>query len=287
MKVLVWGGCGFLGSNVAQAFAGRGHEVIIADFRHPSNEIDNLAFFEADITDPEKAIELTSGAEIVINCAGIADIAEADADPLDSARANIIGNINLLNAASQCGVSCFVFASTLYVYSSAGGFYRCSKQAAESYIEEFNRQRGLNYLILRFGTVYGPGSSPNNSIYRLVQSALRYKKINYWGDPNSLREYIHINDASDACAQLVESGRVNQSVILSGMQAFRVADIIEMIEEMLGYKLEIKYEYSSDSGHYNKTPYSYSPKLAKKYIPENQVDLGQGLLSVIEEISTH
>ena len=66
----------------------------------------------------------------------------------------------------------YIYASTVYVYSRDGGFYRCSKQAAEHYVEEYQRSYGLDYTILRYGSLYGPRSDHRNGLYRIVKNAL-------------------------------------------------------------------------------------------------------------------
>ena len=63
-----------------------------------------------------------------------------------------------------------MFASTIYVYSLDGNFYRCSKQAAESFIEEYNRLFNLDYTILRYGSIYGPRSDNRNGLYKIIKS---------------------------------------------------------------------------------------------------------------------
>ena len=82
-----------------------------------------------------KAVE---GKQIVFNFAGIADIGEANVRPVDTVRYNILGNINILEACLNKSVKRYIFASTVYVYSKSGGFYRCSKQACEAYIENLS-----------------------------------------------------------------------------------------------------------------------------------------------------
>src|SRR5690625_6572915 len=83
-----------------------------------------------------------------------------------------MGTVQLLNSAVRNNIERLVFASTVYVYSREGGFYRCSKQACENYIEEFRCMYGLNYTILRYGSLYGPRADESNGIYRLLKEAL-------------------------------------------------------------------------------------------------------------------
>ena len=284
MKITVWGGAGFLGSHIADTLTKEGHSVTVADKIVSPWLSEKQKMFQGDILDIDAVSQSVRGANIVFNCSGIADIHQADQNPFKSAEVNILGNLNLLSACANHAVRRYVFASSLYVYSTSGGFYRCSKQACESYIEEFNLQRGLNYTILRFGSLYGPRSDNNNAIYRFINSAIKEKEIKYWGKPDALRDYVHIYDAAQVCGEIIGDKFQNENIIISGTQTYQVENVLKMIAEILGNKIEIKFDEKSDSGHYEKTPYSFTPRLAKKYVPNTQIDFGQGLLEMIELI---
>ena len=128
----------------------------------------------------------------VYNFAGIADLDYGASQPIKSVEQNILATVNMLNLCRKYKIKRFVYASTIYVYSSKGGFYRCSKQAAENYIEEFNKKFKINYTILRYGSLYGPGASPNNGLSKIILNSIKRKKIIYEGGPNTIREYIHV-----------------------------------------------------------------------------------------------
>ena len=177
-----------------------------------------------------------------------------------------------------------MFASTIYVYSQDGNFYRCSKQAAESFIEEYNRLFKLDYTILRYGSIYGPRSDNRNGLYKIIKAAIDKNEIIYEGDKEARREYIHVEDAADASVEMLEKKFRNQNIILTGQQSLKVYDVMKMLSEILGIEKSLKFKDKKDSGHYSRTPYSYQPRLAKKYTPNVHFDLGQGLLQLIESI---
>lgn len=282
MKITVWGGAGFVGSHVGDALSRAGHEVTIADIK-PSDWLrSDQHGIQADILDREAVFESLQDAEVVFNFSGVSDIADADRNPSHTASVNILGNLNLLEGCAEKGVRRYIFASSLYVYSVYGGFYRCSKQACENYVEEFHRQRDLEFTILRFGSLYGPRSGRNNAIHRFVESGLRDNRIDYWGRPDALRDYIHVYDAARVCREILESEFANERLTVSGSQTMEVAEVLKMIGEVLGKELTLTFHSESDSGHYEKTPYSFTPRLARKYTPRTQIDLGQGLLEMIE-----
>jgi UDP-glucose 4-epimerase len=178
----------------------------------------------------------------------------------------------------------FVYASTVYVYSREGGFYRCSKQSSEHYVEEYQRVFGLNYTILRYGSLYGPRADHSNGLYRIVKNALDTGVLHYQGSRDSLREYIHVEDAALASVAALGEDFQNQSIILTGQEPMRVQDMLEMLAEILGLTNAIEFVSGEHLCHYVRTPYAYQPKFGRKYIPSMHVDLGQGLLEMIDNV---
>src|SRR5438067_12547352 len=102
----------------------------------------------------------------------------------------MLATVITLEASRQGGIKRYVYASSIYVYSESGGFYRCSKHAAELYIEEYQRLYHLDYTILRYGTIYGPRADDNNSIRRYLTQALRERQITLSGTGEEVREYM-------------------------------------------------------------------------------------------------
>ncbi len=199
---------------------------------------------------------------------------------------NILGNFNVLEACRIHKVKRFIYASTIYVHSREGGFYRCSKQSSEAYIEEFKRVYGLDYTVLRYGSLYGPRADETNGLYRIVKSALENGVVGYEGDINAMREYIHVEDAARASVEVLCDKFVNESIVLTGQEPMKVIDMLKILSEILGLSAEsVRFVDDKYAGHYVRTPYAYQPKLGRKYIPPMHVDLGQGLLQVINEIN--
>ncbi|HDT12130.1 MAG TPA: SDR family oxidoreductase, partial [Candidatus Marinimicrobia bacterium] len=216
--------------------------------------------------------------------AGISDIGEANGRPLDTIKYNILGNTIILEACRIQSVNRYVFASSVYVYSKSGGFYRSSKQACEQYIENYYEVYGLEYTILRYGSLYGPRADSRNAIFRFVREALQKGSITYYGTPDSLREYIHVEDAALSSVEILKPEYANQNIVLTGNQPMTVGNLFSMIAEMLGKKIRFIYENDLSSTHYTITPYSFSPRMGKKMVAPVQFDLGQGLLRIIEDV---
>jgi len=284
VNVTVFGGAGFLGSHVCDKLTEAGHQVTIVDLTPSPWLKKGQNMRQGNLLDEAAVAEAVAGADAVFNYAGIADIGEANRRPVETARVNVLGNVILLEACRLAGVKRYVFASSLYVYGASGGFYRCSKQSCELYIENYQAMHGLNYTILRYGSLYGPRADRRNAIYRFVAEALETGGIAYYGAHTALREYVHVEDAADCTLEILRPEFENQNVVISGNQPMRVGDLFTMIGEMLGKELRIAYQEDPDSGHYQITPYAFMPRLAKKLTPNLTTDLGQGILRVMEEI---
>jgi UDP-glucose 4-epimerase len=287
MNVAVFGGSGFLGSHVADALSAAGHVVRIFDIR-PSEYIKpGQEMIVGDILDPELVRTSVEGMDIIYNFAGITDIDEAASKPVETVKYNILGNALLLEAAVREKVKRFIYASTLYVYSDSGSFYKCSKLACENYIETYQKQYGLDYTILRYGTIYGIRADIKNSVCRFLTQAMTEGKITYAGNGNEIREYINVFDAAAASVDILSSEFANEHVIFSGHYPLRVRDLFIMIKEIL--KKDIKTEYVAPTSedpmvHYMITPYTFTPKVGKKYVKHLYTDMGQGLLLCMQEI---
>lgn len=283
-RVCVIGGSGFLGSHVADALSESGHQVLVYDRKASPWLRDDQTMVTGDLLDIERLESAIAGCEIVYNFAALADLNEALDKPLDTVRINVLGNVHVLEACRTQGVKRFLYASTVYVYSREGSFYRCSKQSAEHYVEEYQAAYGLDYTVLRYGSLYGPRSDRQNGLWRIVNEALETGKIRYAGSPEAMREYIHVEDAARASVAALGEEFRNQHVVLTGQEPMRVMDLLKMLAEILGIPQAVEFEETDYAGHYIRTPYAYQPKLGRKYVPPMHVDLGQGLLQLIGEI---
>ena len=285
MKTVILGGSGFLGSHVADNLTLAGHDVIIYDQVQSPWLKDDQTMLVGDLMDSNAISETIQDSDVVYNFAAIADLDEALNKPIDTVKVNILGNVQVLEACRVAEIKRYVYASTVYVYSRDGGFYRCSKQAAEHYVEEYQRSYKLDYTILRYGSLYGPRSDYRNGLFRIVKNALETGNISYEGSPEAIREYIHVEDAARASVDALKDEFRNQHVILSGHQPLRVLDLLKILAEILGKEdSSINFVQAEHTGHYVRTPYAYLPKIGRKYTSTLHVDLGQGLLQLIDEI---
>ena len=286
-KIIVFGGAGFLGGHIADFLTKNNYHVTIFD-RNPSTYLlPEQKFIQGDITDLQQVKNAMQGHDIVYNYAGVADIDEAADRPLETINTNIMGNTNILEACRQFNIERYIFASTIYVYSKLGSFYRSSKQACELIIEEYSKRYNIDFTILRYGSLYGPRAGSKNFLYRTIESALAGEKIVRHGNGEELRAYIHAYDAAQLSLKILEKEFKNQHVILTGNESVRIKDLLFMVKEMVEHDLEIEFnelDSNQKNTHYHITPYDFAPKIAKRITDFNHVDLGQGILDLMNQI---
>lgn len=286
MNVLVIGGSGFIGSHTSDILSKNGHKVKILDRVSSPWLRSDQKMIIGDMMD-EKTLQLSmKNIDYVYYFAGIADIGEANNKPHKTIEINIMGLTNALESATKCKIKKFVYASTMYVYSSKGSFYRATKQAAEIIIEAYQENFGLDYIFLRYGSLYGPRSQDWNGIKSFVKQIKKKGYVEYSGNGSEIREYIHVIDAANLSIKALEDEYKNRAITITGQQSIKIADMLAMLFEILGKKFKVKYlKKNIKTFHYGNTPYRYVPKSSMKVIPKEFTDLGQGLLNIIEEVN--
>lgn len=284
-RVVVFGGSGFLGSHTADALSDCGYDVVIFDNVESPWLGENQRMFVGDILDRRQVREAVTGAAYVYHFAGIAGIADAKDRPLDAVQLNVLGTANALQASVDAGIRRFVYASTMYVYSTFGSFYRATKQAAENIVEAYHECHGLQYSMLRYGSLYGPRAQGWNGLKDYVTQVVRDGKLRIVGDDQRVREYIHVKDAARLSVDVLDEKHANQAITVTGTQILKTSELSEMIFEIAGVKINVEPGPPEDlPTHYKITPYRYTPKPAKKLVPAEFVDIGQGILDLVEEV---
>ncbi len=285
-SVCVIGGEGFLGSYMCRSLIYSGHDVTIFDQEDRSRLEGVTKFVAGDVRDQDAILEAISGCDAVYHFAAIADIKECLEQPLLSAEVNIMGTLQVLEACRKLNIARFIFASSVYAQSREGGFYRCSKLASEAYVREYHRRFGLNFTILRYGSLYGPQSGIENGLYQIVLKALTQGRLVYDGAKGTVREYIHVHDAARASVDMLKPDFENKTIVLSGSQSYSMEDVLKMISEIIGIHEEPSFTNNEHVGHYVKTPYADIVEPTLKYQPNLQIDFGQGLLDLVKYVRT-
>ena len=285
MKIAVLGGSGFIGSHVADELSKKGHKVTIFDKKKSKWLRRDQKMLVGDILNYTVLANAIRNNQIVYNFAAISDLDKAMHEPLISARINILGTVQALNLCKQYKVKRFIHASSIYATSSQGGFYSCSKRAADDYVDEFNKIYKLNYTILRFGSVYGPRADKSNGLRKIIDQVIWRKKIIYQGNNKSVRKYINVLDAAKACVEVLKNKYKNKCVILTGKKITKIKELLKFIAKDLKIKSKIIFfDDKTNSGHYIGTPKPYKGKIGRKLLFKSTVNFYPALSNLIKSI---
>jgi UDP-glucose 4-epimerase len=255
-KILVTGGAGFIGSHIVDALLARGDRVTVLDDLSTGRR-ENLApgaeLHEMDIRSPEAARLVEDSAfEVIVHHAAQMDVRRSTADPRFDAEVNILGTLNLLQAAARSGVRQIVFASTGgAIYGEQEVFpapeehptrplspYGVSKLAVERYLYYFHAEHGLDACCMRYGNVYGERQNPHGEagvVAIFLGRLLADEPCAVNGDGEQTRDYVHVSDV--VAANLAVLGRPGFHVynVGTGREA-SVLEILGLLQEITGSK---------------------------------------------------
>jgi nucleoside-diphosphate-sugar epimerase len=220
LHVLVTGGCGFIGSHIAEKLVELGAEVTILDNLSTGNESniasfkDKVTFLYGDITDFETCLTATHNKKIIFHLAAFISVPASTENPQRCHDTNVIGTQNLLEAARINGVKRFVFSSTCAVYRESLtpcseksltdpiSPYGFSKLIGELYCQEYAKVFNLETVILRYFNVYGPRQDPQGHYAAVVAKFMHNMEHNLpliiFGDGLQTRDYVSVETVAEA-----------------------------------------------------------------------------------------
>ncbi len=255
MNILVTGGAGFIGSHLVDAFVERGDRVVVLDNLSAGSR-DNLnasaEFIEGDITDAALVRRLfrEHRFEIVNHHAAQLDIRKSVADPVFDAQQNILGTLNLLEAAKEVGtVKRFMFASTGgAVYGEQVYFpadeqhptqpiapYGVAKRSIELYLHYYRAVHGIEYVAFRYTNVYGPRQSPHGEagvVAIFTEKLLKGEQAVINGDGKQTRDYVYVGDVVRAHLLALEMLKGSDIFNISTAKETDVNEIFKILSKL-------------------------------------------------------
>ena len=260
MKVLITGGAGFVGSHIVDFLIKKNYEVVIIDNLSTGKKenINPLAkFYNKDITENLDEIFSLESPDIVIHVAAQVMLRKSIESPMEDAKTNILGTINILEACKN--------KVKKIIYISTGGArvgnpkylpvdeshplnpippYGISKHSAEHYVEAYNQLYDLDYLIFCFGNVYGPRDDPScgrvTSIF--ANKILQKEPPTIFGDGEQTRDFIYVLDLAEFIVDSIEKNPEHKLFHLANGKKISVNEIFRLLKEISNS--EITPEYS-------------------------------------------
>lgn len=228
MKILVTGGAGFIGSHVSDAYLAAGHSVVVLDDLSGgkrSNVPPKARLVVGDIRDTRKvqAVFKRERFDVVNSHAAQMSVPDSVKDPRHDADINVLGILNLMEAARQCGVKKFIHVSSGgTVYGTPKKFpateafpiqpespYGITKAVGETYLRFYKAQYGMDYTVLRYSNVYGPRQMPHGEagvVAIFIQRLLQGLDCTIFGDGSLIRDYVFVGDVARASVLCLGKG---------------------------------------------------------------------------------
>jgi UDP-glucuronate 4-epimerase len=278
-KILITGGAGFIGSHAAERFLRDGWKVGILDdfndFYDPALKDRNLAglrgdveIHRADIRNSAEVERLMAGGwETILHLAARAGIRPSISDPRLYVETNVTGTFNVLEAARRLGVRKFLFASSSSVYggATAAPFRECealahtlspyaaTKIAGEQLCSTYAHLHGIQAVVLRLFTVYGPSQRPDLAIHKFTKALFEDAPIDQYGEGHTGRDYTYVEDVVNGIRAAADyQGPAYDVFNLGGSQPVELRELIAKLELLTGKKASIR-RYPEQAGDMKST----------------------------------
>ncbi len=293
MRIIVFGGNGFIGSHLVDQLLKEGHTVRIFDhmpepFRAP---LDNVEYYTANFGDPFAMAEALEQVDIVYHLVSTTVPGTSNLDPIADIENNLVGTIRLLDQIVKANVKRFVFMSSGgTVYGNPRSLpitedhplspicsYGVVKIAIEKYLHVYQHLYGLKPVVLRGSNPYGPRQGHKGVqgvISTLLNNLLNNVPTSIWGDGSVVRDYIYVSDLARLC---LEAGMADNTGVYNAGSGigYSLNDILECVGEIVGERPQIVYE-ASRGFDVRKVVLDISS--AKKYFKwKPKIDLREGI----------
>jgi len=289
-RVVITGGAGFIGSNIAEELSPDNDITIIDDLS--SGRIQNIEhlmkrpnvrFIQGSITDLSLLLKALAGADYIFHLAAIASVPLSIHDPLRTNQVNIGGTLNVLVAARDCQIKKVVFSSSCAVYGDTPSLparegmppaplspYAVTKAAGEQYCAVFRHVYGLPTVSLRYFNVYGPRQDPKSEyaavVPKFITAALSGRQLIIFGDGRQTRDFVFVKDVVSANVSAAQADAGGAFNIGSGRQT-SVIELANLVLKLTAREMdpiyhppqpgEIRHSFADIS---RATEFGYSPR---------------------------
>ena len=266
MRYLVTGGAGFIGSNIVDELARRGHKVVVLDDLSAGKEA-NLAgvrakidFRVGSITNLAMVRAASEGADYVIHLAARTSVPKSVLDPLETNLVNIDGTLNVLVAARDAKVRRIVYAASSAAYGETPTLpkvetmraepispYGVTKYVGELYAQVFGRTYGLENASVRYFNVFGPRQDPTSQysgvLSRFMLAVIEGKPLTIYGDGEQSRDFTYVDNIVDETLRACEAPGASGGVFNGGTGVrITLNQVVKLLERITGRKLEVQHD---------------------------------------------
>lgn len=284
MKILITGGAGFIGSNLAKRLVNDGHEVVVLDSLLRGNKLDKdtfakVTFIKGDVRDLDLMISASKNCDLIFHFAAVLGVDIVADNPVETMDVEVIGTRNMIEAANINNVKKIMYASTSGIYGHSAfenvlteeilvdprTSYAMAKRYNEIYLASHHQEKGLNVVSLRFFNVYG-GNQDNRMVVPLFfEQAIAHEPITVFGTGKQTRDFTYIDDTVESCVKLMD---------IQGCHIINIANEAEWTISELAVKIKEITKSNSE------IIYLEAPKKRYDYEVERRVGSSDKLMSL-------
>lgn len=257
-KILITGGCGFIGRNLIPLLQQQNYQVSVLDNLSVGASADIAQFdvelIEGDIRDKKIADECTKNVDAIVHLAAHTNVIDSQKIPWEDYEINVGGTLNMLLASRDNNVQRFIMASSNAPIGENEppidetkparplSPYGASKLAGEGYCSAFHGSYGLGTIILRFANVYGPNSGHKGSVVaKFLKDAATNGSLTIYGDGEQTRDFIHVEDLCHAIIAGIESDCGGETFqVATGIET-SIVDLANMVKANLNQPIQIEH----------------------------------------------
>jgi UDP-glucose 4-epimerase len=260
MKILITGGAGFIGSNLAKRLVNDGHNVVVLDSLLRGNKLDKdtfnkLLFIKGDVRDRSLVIEASKGVDMIFHFAAVLGVDIVADNPVETMDVEVIGTRNVVDAAEINNVKRIMYASTSGIYSHSAivknalteevlvdprTSYAMAKRYNEIYLASHHEERNLNVISVRFFNVYGSNQDNRMVVPRFFEQAIENKPITVFGNGQQTRDFTYIDDTIESCVRLMNLDGCH-IVNIANEAEWNINDLASFIKKTTDSKSKITY----------------------------------------------
>jgi nucleoside-diphosphate-sugar epimerase len=257
MKILITGGAGFIGSNLAKRLVNDGHSVTVLDSLLRGNKLDKdtyskIRFIKGDVRDLATVIDASKECDLVFHFAAVLGVDIVADNPVETMDVEVIGTRNVVQAAEVNNVKKIMYASTSGIYGHSAfentlseevlvdprTSYAMAKRYNEIYLASNHEEKGINVISLRFFNVYGNNQDNRMVVPRFFEQAMSNESLTVFGSGKQTRDFTYIDDTVESCVRLMD---INGSKIvnIANEAEWCIEDLAVLIKEITGSNVPI------------------------------------------------